>query len=199
MKLTNKKSLQALQLFAAKSDVRYYLNGVLATPDKLTATDGHKLIQIPYLELSPDAYPGLDDREESDSPESIISNDTIAGAVKNAKKHTLPVLDETVAIRDFGDKIELSSTDTDNTQSVQGRKIDGRYPELKNMYATDDKKAVTVRMGYPQLIALGNAIRILGAQGAALTVNGNGGMVTFKIEVKDQGEPVTGILMPMQV
>jgi DNA polymerase-3 subunit beta len=67
-----KEQLQALLLFAAKNDVRYYLNGIYADPaGYLVATDGHRMLYIKTGE------PGLD---------VIIPREAAEAAVKMAKK-----------------------------------------------------------------------------------------------------------------
>jgi hypothetical protein len=66
-----KKQLQALLLFAAKNDARYYLNGIYADPaGYLVATDGRRLLYIK-------TEPGLN---------AIIPREAAEAAVKMAKK-----------------------------------------------------------------------------------------------------------------
>ena len=42
--------LFAANVCAAKKDVRYYLNGVLVTNNEMVATDGHRLLMIPFAD-----------------------------------------------------------------------------------------------------------------------------------------------------
>jgi len=67
-----KEQLQALLLFAAKKDVRFYLNGIYSDPTGyLVATDGHRILYIKTGE------PGFD---------LIIPREAADAAVKMAKK-----------------------------------------------------------------------------------------------------------------
>lgn len=67
-----KEQLQALLMFAAKNDRRFYLNGIYSdTAGYLVATDGHRILYIKTGE------PGLD---------VIIPREAAEAAVKMAKK-----------------------------------------------------------------------------------------------------------------
>jgi DNA polymerase III sliding clamp (beta) subunit (PCNA family) len=67
-----KEQLQALLLFAAKNDVRFYLKGIYSDPSGyLVATDGHRILYIKTGEH------GLD---------AIIPREAAEAAIKMAKK-----------------------------------------------------------------------------------------------------------------
>lgn len=102
------RHLKATMLFAAKHDVRYYLNGVLfnGKTGELVATDGHRLIAIQTGRKSDDAV--------------IIPTELIANVLKVIPKD----LDDVELEYDADSKVITLHCLKDDA-------IDGRYPDYE--------------------------------------------------------------------
>lgn len=138
MKLTIQSDvLKALLIVAAKSDVRYYLNGVCidarANGDVvLVATDGHRLLAVPMA---------VDDVEELAPGEYIIPRDVLAAVKPNkAGRTTFPLQLEVTAPAPVPDperpdvmvQGRPSFTLTGATTAT-GATIDGRFPDWRRV------------------------------------------------------------------
>lgn len=113
------ETLKALLIVAAKSDIRYYLNGILldVTPiaTTLVATDGHRLLAV----LVPD-----DDVTDAVPGEYIIPRDVIE-SVKPCKagRNSFP-LELTIQ----GGRFTLTGVTT-----ATGALVDGRFPDWRRV------------------------------------------------------------------
>ena len=88
--------LFAAELITAKSDVRYYLNGVYLTNKHVVATDGHRMLVIPHA-------------EETEIPFNIIiPNDAIATLRKQLTAKERKEKEITLYCLEEGDRYELS-------------------------------------------------------------------------------------------
>jgi DNA polymerase-3 subunit beta len=131
-----KEQLQALLMFAAKNDVRFYLKGIYSDPSGyLVATDGHRILYIKTGE------PGLD---------VIIPREAAEAAVKMAKK---------------GQEIPLTKTSIGpiTYTPVDGRYPDWRrvIPGNDNLEATPQ-----CLFEWQYLIDAEKAFKLMGADGA---------------------------------
>ena len=113
--------LKALQLFSAKKDLRYYLNGVCFQVEKgravAVATDGHRLAAHLISE-------GLDPELRLSV---VVPNDIIDAALKIAGKA------KTITL-------EISDTDPKalNLAGVGGRAVDGTFPDWRRVFNAHD-------------------------------------------------------------
>ena len=111
----NANDLKALDLFSAKNDVRYWLNGIHIDRNHVTATNGHVLLRICHgqnLDLGPDgivlALPKFTVKAsnpgcaisikniETGTPHTtgyVLSVTETATLLINAEKHDLEILD----------------------------------------------------------------------------------------------------------
>ena len=142
--------LKACLLVAPKSDIRYYLNGVLVTSNGLTATDGSMLIRIETeLDLATDKS-------------FIICRHDLAKKIKLFTKKDdlkLAVKDHELFLNEY--KLEL---------------LDGRFPDvgraINSQFSDDvDHKEIGVNLSY--LSALSKAVSV------ALNTKTNCAMLTM--------------------
>ena len=150
-----KKLLQALLVFAAKGDVRYYLNGVhVVTTDKaatLEATDGHAalVVKLNWLAGLP---AGVD---------VVVSRDQIEMAVKAYK-----AIPEFTGLR-LGD-IALST-------------VDGRFPDMTR-FRSEKQLADKMGVQFELLAARCKALSLITKFGAVQTVDYQMGQVAMSGE-----------------
>jgi len=146
----NKKTLQAVILFSAVKDVRYYLNGILFDKSGyVVATDGHRAIAVQC---------------ELDIPQSfIVPIELIQKALKVSDKNA-----ETVEIEvDFN----YSNKDINlSLDGIKGQAIDGVFPDWKAVIPTNANQD-----DYVQSPALINPDYVMDAVKANRALNDIGG------------------------
>ena len=117
----NKSALKAVSRFAAKTDIRYYLVGVLveatATETRLVATDGHTML----IHRTP--------AENSHAWTGIIPLDTVQAILKHktaSKRVDFPIeLHETASQHEL--RIDYSG------QAFIFRPVDGKFPDYRRV------------------------------------------------------------------
>lgn len=163
--------LKAIALFAAKQDVRYYLNGVcfeIADPrfTVMVATDGHRLAALPSHEHE-EAVTALP--ADFKPLKVIIDSETIAKVLKVHGRSPLP-LTLTVEVTD-GE----TPTRTVTLASVEGARIvgeiDGRYPEYRRVIPEyQGGSASPLNFDGSYLSTFAQAARVLGDRTQAVCI-----------------------------
>lgn len=100
--------LKAALLFAARADVRYYLNGIYVTPDAIAATDGCRVIRIMCAT-------GID------TP-AIVPSEHIQSAIRSAPKKVTQLQISNARINPVTDGVQLGA-------AVYST-IEGKYPDI---------------------------------------------------------------------
>jgi len=138
MRLFNKKQLEIIK-FSSTDPSRQALYGLLFDGNKTVATDGHRLV---YVESEPEE--GVEwqangvEWSENDKP-FIVHRPTIEKALKNIpKKPDLPVLENAaiglkVVPTGHPDKVICQTTDLDNTENVEARTVDSKFPSYEQV------------------------------------------------------------------
>lgn len=145
--LYNRKQLEIVKL-ACKDDTRQVMTGLYVDGNTTVITDGHKLIAVKSeTETKVEDWPANSiPWKKNDTDPFIISREQVEKALKNIpKKPSMPIL-EHVAIgkveNDHGKKeLSCQTTDLESTDNVEGREIDGTYPDFKKVMPPylDDK------------------------------------------------------------
>ena len=138
MRLFNKKQLEIIK-FSSTDSTRAALHGLLFDGNKTVATDGHRLV---YVESEPEERVEWQangvEWSENDKP-FIVHRPTIEKALKNIpKKPDLPVLENAaiglkVVPTGHPDKVVCQTTDLDNTENVEARTVDGKFPSYEQV------------------------------------------------------------------
>lgn len=164
-------ALKAALIFAAKKDVRYYLNGVCIEWGKLgtrlIATDGHR------------AFVCQVDTESNDPAHVIVPTDSIAAVLKLSGKL------RAVECNYAEGKVSF-------TGGITATPIDGRFPEIDRVIPTEFSGEVA-QFDFEYLGDIGKALKCFGKQ-AVGTLRHNGrsaGRV-------DLTETAFAILMPIR-
>lgn len=114
--------LKAAIVCAAKSDIRFYLNGVAIDKGNVVSTDGHRLF---YTELS-----DLD----SDMQQVIIPREAIEHLAKKAT--SIKDLKKMVIVNLQGSDGKLTVQGTDIVENFQA--LDGKFPEWQRIIPKAD-------------------------------------------------------------
>lgn len=169
------KTLQAISLFAAKKDPRYYLEGVSVSSDAdgvtLVATDGHILgaWHIPAKYLG--EYPQAD---------FIIPAWLISAASKVCKGFVTIALDG----------------DTCTVGGVSGTIVDGKFPDYRRAIAMAKAPTGEAADYDPEsLIVFTKAAKLLGRKHGDFAMRQNGPTNPALIGIKDMPAFV-GVIMP---
>lgn len=154
---------------AAKSDVRYYLNGVHIKSDgkgtlTLTATDGHRLAQITV---------------DCDCPEleRIITNESVKLAIASLKAGIMPAL------------LELPETGGIYPD------VDRVIPKEPVSADSIGLNAKYVQQGMAAALKVANKKY----SGVRLDMNGNNGCIKFSIANEWLDSPAIIVIMPMRL
>lgn len=129
--------------FASTDASRFVLNGVHYNAKKrvLEATDGRVAVRVPVCEQAAEFPPTKAGGETL--PDAIIPTAAFKRALANVPaRTTLPVLDY-VRVAGSGERVTMTATDLDTEQAVTAKTIEGRFPDLDQVWPT---KAPTLRI-----------------------------------------------------
>lgn len=173
------KFLRGLLRAAPKNDVRYYLTGIYADPERgtLVAVDGSMMLVATCPELRGLGIPGF-----------IIPRALIESACKAADRHA--VFRFSIESREKGPRplrIKLP-----NNHEFIGEEVDGRFPEYERTIPTT-LSGEHADFDFDRLAALQSAIKLAtGKQYAQVIPNGSG--PAFVLGTDD----MFGVIMPMR-
>jgi DNA polymerase III subunit beta len=124
------EALRAALLFAAKNDIRYFLNGICLTNDAIVATDGHRLIKIDncFEDVSGDMPNNM---------RCIVPRDLVEQALKLTKLKTLPIVFK-VSTQDGKTTVSASVA----SSSVSSAIVDGSYPDFSRVIPENKSDAI---------------------------------------------------------
>lgn len=194
---------------ASKDTSRYNLNGIRFEADGRTvATDGHRLYTVTAEVPSDDDYPNVADVENTSEPlEPFILPSETADRVRKAipKKQRAPILEYArldVASTNANGSARFVTTDIENAQVVEGRKIEGEFPDWRKVMPEEGKAQVTVTLNWQYLADIGKALNEFapGSRGKAVKLEITDALspVKFTATDPDSGAEFTGIIMPMR-
>jgi DNA polymerase III sliding clamp (beta) subunit (PCNA family) len=170
------KELQAVALFSAEGDVRYYLNCVAIVNDQLCATDGHKIFQITL--------------SESIDTEVLIPIDMIKVFLKGLSAADKRNADMTIY---YGN---IHSLRCGNIE-VMYRPIDAQYPDINSIIPSTKKAVDEISFNWDYLALFAKASKILGNKmgHSPITLYDNG---CAKVSIAYE-HIVTGLCTPTKI
>ena len=115
--------LKALNLFSAKKDVRYFLNGLHIDGRYITATNGHVLMRIKHHWPVEQSFV-LDSGVTVSNP-ILMTSRKLPNAILNFSN------DCTVLKENWVQSVELIHGDNQNSQKLEI--IDGQYPDIERV------------------------------------------------------------------
>jgi len=208
------KSHLSVRHGASKDASRYNLNGVRFEADGSTvATNGHLLMRTRIEPQSSEEYPSWDGfSAQSDATLEpftlpLDTADSLAKAVKANEKtrsaRTMPILSNAaldVAATNANGKARFGVTDLESGQVIEGRKVEGDFPNYHQVIPAPEKftRSVHVNAGY--LATILKAASEFGHHGAIKLELQDDPMSPIRLSVHnpDIGD-FEAILMPMRV
>lgn len=177
MKLTvSKVMLESALIFSAKSDIRYYLNGVCFKPGGvLTSTDGYRLFYGQHL----------NDNEQ----EVIVSN------VKSpTKKYEQAVFDTESGIVDFNDAFGIK------VGVAIFSVIDGRFPDVGRVIPKSFQAVDSIGFNAGYLASIERAAKLFNNRLERVKIQFSGASSSAVCELKSPaGEVGKVVIMPMRL
>ncbi len=116
----------ALNLFASKHDVRYYLQGLHLTRDRIAATNGHVLMAIRHNDVLKQMLKNLPD-------EGVIIPTT--KAMVTTKNNIVEISIDDIGSGTIEKQFEIKIVDSKSTQIVQA--INGKFPDIERVIPKD--------------------------------------------------------------
>jgi len=126
----NANDLKALDLFSAKNDVRYWLNGIHIDRNHVTATNGHVLLRICYgqdLDLGPDGIVLA-------LPKFTVKASNPGCAISIEETET-PVPHGNDTVTEYSRVARLFINDTVHKLEI----IDGQYPDVTRVIPSENQ------------------------------------------------------------
>lgn len=137
MKLYNKKQLEIVKI-TTKDENRPTLQGLYIDGDTTVMTDGHKLMTVKSPPMPTEDWPANSIPWKIDNEPFIISREQVEKSLKNIpRKPDFPILGHVAIGKVVNDKglkeIACQTTNLENTDKVEGREVDGKYPNYKQI------------------------------------------------------------------
>lgn len=124
-----------------KEESRQEISGVFFTPDKTVATDSYILIEVERPEINIDDFPMLEREEMKD--DYIIPVKAVKKINANIPTNKdLPIIENAVFVKSKSGNghlptvAEFATTDLEQTNKVQTKIIEGKYPEYEGIFPT---------------------------------------------------------------
>lgn len=162
--ITDISKLKAALIFAAKKDIRYYLNGVLVEVQNdqilLVSTDGHRLS---IIRSTFDA----DQDHKAIGHKFIIPREMIERYLKAAGKGVLTSIHFEPSVKNGVEGYEISIQDHLGSLVIDGRAIDGKFPYWRKVYSTRSEIPLEVRVfsaNSSYIAEFGKIAKILGSR-----------------------------------
>jgi len=135
-----------IHTFCDNTTSRPEIGGLFVSPKETCATDSFKLIKVDTpKDLNPADYPVIPNRPKplSDFKSFILSKEKARDVLNifNSQKSSigLPILDNVVITRNDKEMVEIGKTDLESFNSIMSRKIEGDYPNYKELFVERGK------------------------------------------------------------
>lgn len=135
-----------IHTFCDNTPSRPEINGLFVSPKETCATDTFKLIKVDTpKDLNPDDYPIIPNRPKplSDFKSFILpkakAKDILNIFNSQKSSNTLPILNNAVIVRNSKNMVEIGKTDLESFNSVMSRKIEGDFPNYKELFVERGK------------------------------------------------------------
>lgn len=167
--------LKAVMLAAAKTDVRYYINGAMVRNGELAATNGHMLLLIKSESIKSDG-------------EYIIDNDTLKMIVTVHK-----------GIKGANRVGVIDSTTITGSSRISITPVDGKFPDI-NRVIPQEASGEIAHFNYEYLLTCQKANgQFLGGKYHWIKLQHNG-KAGSKFESEDEeGNKLVGVVMPIRI
>jgi hypothetical protein len=125
----------------ADEEGRYAINNVKLEPDGTTAaTTGYALIAVQPGGEDPADFPEVGNPVAIPKEGVLIPRDVCADAIKAMPKRSVrPVLANALVTRWGKDGVELATTDLSRTRKVGAPKVEGTFPDWRDMFAHENR------------------------------------------------------------
>lgn len=131
-----------LSSFCSTDESRKVITGVHFGENGVEATDGCMMIRVPYPGYSVDDFPFIQGIG-NETQDSILPAKEVSAALKTIpKKINFPILKNAKLTQKVGSESEIQVTtfDLDNAKTASIKKIDDTYPNLNQVWPTDEPK-----------------------------------------------------------
>jgi len=139
MKLFNKKQLEHIKL-ASKDETRQVLCGLRIEGDSTVSTDGHRLMKVTWNKPRDiEDWPANGIKWTKKDKPFILPRSTVEKALRNIpKRPAYPILENVaIGLKDTNgkgpDKFVVQTSDLENTDNVEGKTVEGKYPDYKQI------------------------------------------------------------------
>lgn len=175
--------------FAAKTEARPELAGLLVKPGRTAATNSYILAEIktlPAHDVKPDQFPRVPGMPDArDLPDALIipakTADKIAKAIP--KSRNLPILENAAfaGIEDGG--ATFMTTDLETATPIKFRPTEGKFPDYEPIIP-DTKPAATIRVNASYLLEAAKLMQKFNK------LEGRAGLDEITLEVRDEETPL---------
>jgi len=172
----SKIMLESALIFSAKSDVRYYLNGVCFKPGGVfTSTDGHRLFYGQHV--------------NDNDQEVIVSN------VKSpTKKYEEAVFDTETGIVDFNDAFGIK------VGVAIFSVVDGKFPDVERLIPKSFQAVDSIGFNAGYLASIEKAAKLFNNRWESVKIQFSGASSSALCELKTPaGEVGKIVIMPMRL
>ena len=204
------KAHMAVRHAASKDPTRYNLNGIHFQADGDTvATDGHILLQA-HAERPPDEeFPSVEGYEPDADPQLdsfILPLETVNALVKKLPKNPFSPVLACAALdvkrANTNGAARFYTTDLETTQTTEGKKVDGEFPNTKQVKPEGEPDA-TVCLNLDLLERVHKAVkefRSSSSQKPAVKIELRGELSAVRIEFYDPNVgTLEALVMPMRL
>ena len=186
-------TLKALLTIAAKSDIRYYINGIAIDAREggdvtLVATDGHRMLAVPVEK----------DDIENLLPGVWVVDRALLESVKPVKAGRVDFpLALSFVRRDASTAAPSANVTLTGATTASGTTVDGRFPDWRRVVPAS-ADGISAQFSPEYVGSFGKVGELLGGKTKSIPAvihhNGNGAaLVTFP------GSPAVGVIMPVRV
>lgn len=139
MKLFNKKQLENVKL-ASKDETRQVFCGLRIEGDSTVSTDGHRLMKVTWNKPRDiEDWPANGIKWAKKEEPFILPRSTVEKALRNIpKRPAYPILENVaIGLKDTKgkgpDQFVVQTSDLENTDNVEGKTVEGKYPDYKQV------------------------------------------------------------------
>jgi DNA polymerase III sliding clamp (beta) subunit (PCNA family) len=202
--MLNKHNLSIANL-TSKDASRYALGGILVSPKRTAATDGHCLMVVDTPELSVQDFPAVDGVTPADdfTPFILPRDEALNLAKSLPKKTALPILRSAAVCResDANGQAVFATSDMTSAQVFRPKKLEGTFPNIDMLIPDADKATLKIQFNPNLLISvLKELAPMAGDRLPYVTLSFTDKCSPVRIDVtSEQGQHAIAVIMPMNI
>ena len=204
--LLDNASLEVARFGATDDPSQPYLGGINVLPDRVEATNGHFMIQVPHVGMDVAEFPvvpGDDGKSISEGGVLLPMATAKAVARGRGKRNYLPILALVKVGSDGNGGAVAVATDLETPVVVRG-KIEGKFPDLGKVLVDGHLRPVRICLQAKYLKVIAEYALAVG-EGRSVPVNlfvptdgtASGDSIRFEIGIEGARKAI-GVLMPMR-